>query len=551
MNLFESVMNTFGFELKKTQPKGALESIEINKEDGAAEIMSAGGVMGFSTNIYQLPTNEIEQLRTYRALAKTSDVDRVLNEIRNEIYIFDVPDKKAIDINIRNSEKYKISASMVKKIKDEFDNVYNIMNFQKYGLEYFDSFYVDGRIFLQKIVDSSNLKKGIQKIINIDSMKMRRLVEYPPPSKEGVFDLNKINPYYIFSDTNNLFESTLNMARVMKLTNDTVAYADSGIYDEKTGAPLSHLWKSIVPYNNMRMMEEALLIYRVVRSPERRVFYINVGNLSKPKAEQYIKDLMNRFKNKLIYDSTTGSIVDRKHIMSMVEDYWLPRRDDGKGTEIQTLPGASSLGTIEDVDLFRKKFAESTNIPPSRLRDDTSSMIFGRTADISRDEYRFRKYLDRVRNRFVVIFEDLLKTQLLLKNIIVDTDWKDIKNCIEWIYAEDNNFVEWKESEVLNNRLETLSRADQFVGRYFTREWVLKNVMKMDDDTIKSILDDVAKQADTENEQSEPTPFEGGRLSDESDQDDSQEQESSVEKESSVEQKTIRKEISNGTTNDV
>lgn len=950
MNLFESVMTSFGFELKKNQPKGTLETVEIVREDGSAEIFSEGGVLGFSANLYQIPTNEAELIRTYRSLAKTSDVDRILNEVRNEIFIFDVPDKKAIDINIKTTEKTKISPALIKKIKDEFDNIYNILDFQKKGLEYLDSFYIDGRIYLQKIVESNNIKKGIQKIVKIDALKMRKMVKYPEPNKQGVFDSNKIEHFFIFSDTIDLYNSSLQLSRVMQMSNDSVSYADSGIYDEITGAPLSYLWKSIVPYNNMKMMEEALLIYRVVRSPERRVFYINVGNLSKPKAEQYIKDLMNRFKNKLVYDSKTGSIVDRKHVMSMVEDYWLPRRDDGKGTEIQTLPGAclsldtkiplldgrvisireiekeindnkelwayscnpttggfapgiitwagttrknetvmeiildndekiictldhkfplkngikteakdlqigdnlyplytkkqklggnntyiqlfendskkwefvhrlvskkhpriakysgepqrtvihhedfnrynnnpnnllimessdhiqlhkdygftleqcikgglatakkrkqdleyskkmldifyekclpsfhtkeswekisksltgkkktqehieklisclkrgnktfidklkndidfyktwnqncinawtndrrdaaskrmsernkttidhvknhdktriefpnindfiedikycssvsemtlkllnnsvfnnkfitlnkdktnvnfnfiltdnllrkwikmsgfanvyefrqfikyknhkiksirildekmdvgtitidgneiyhdwhtfaldagvytynSNLSSIDDVELFRKKFAESTNIPTSRLRDDAGPMVFGRTADISRDEYRFRKYLDRIRNRFVVIFEDLLRTQLLLKNIIVDSDWRDIKNSIEWIYAEDNNFVEWKESEVLNNRLETLGRADAFVGRYFTREWVLKTIMKMDDDTIKTMLKGADEQASKQRDQeAELEPREPGISTDDND----------------------------------
>jgi len=280
----------------------------------------------------------------------------------------------------------------------------------------------------------------------------------------------------------------------MVINKDAIAYSDSGIYDYNTGAALSYLWKMIVPYNNMRMMEEALLVYRVVRSPERRAFYISVGNLSKPKAEQYIKELMAKFKNKLVYDARTGTIVDRKNVMSMVEDYWLPRRDDGKGTEIQTLPGATNLGTIDDVDLFRKKFLESSNIPAGRFKDETASFVFGRSVEISRDEYRFKKFLDRLRNRFVLVFEDLLRTQLILKNIIVDSDWEDIKKYMFWVFNEDNNFVQWKEAEILNSRLESLGAIDPFVGKYFNRMWVMKNVMRMGEDEAQSLMDEADKE---------------------------------------------------------
>jgi hypothetical protein len=280
----------------------------------------------------------------------------------------------------------------------------------------------------------------------------------------------------------------------MVINKDAIAYSDSGIYDFNTGAALSYLWKTIVPYNNMRMMEEALLVYRVVRSPERRAFYISVGNLSKPKAEQYIKELMAKFKNKLVYDARTGTIVDRKNVMSMVEDYWLPRRDDGKGTEIQTLPGATNLGTIDDVDLFRKKFLESSNIPIGRFKDETATFVFGRSTETSRDEFRFKKFLDRLRNRFTLVLEDILKTQLILKNIIVDTDWEDVKKSMYWVFAEDNNFVQWKEAEVLNSRLESVASIDPFVGKYFTRMWVMKNVMRMGDDEAQKLIEEADEE---------------------------------------------------------
>jgi hypothetical protein len=494
--LFEEIYRTFGLELKTPKPKGSLESIDIDHEDGATEVMAsaAGGIVGLSFDMFQIPTNEVELIKTYRTLSLTSDVDRILTEIRNEIFVFDEFGKKAIDIEF-NSENKKplISKSVMEKIKVEYDVIYNILDFQKKGLELFDRWYIDGRIFLHKIVDKDNLKDGIQKIIYIDPLKIKRVVEYPQTDQNGIYDLNKIKTYYVFSDIANVF-STTKLSRFMVINKDAIAYSDSGIYDFNTGAALSYLWKTIVPYNNMRMMEEALLVYRVVRSPERRAFYISVGNLSKPKAEQYIKELMAKFKNKLVYDARTGTIVDRKNVMSMVEDYWLPRRDDGKGTEIQTLPGATNLGTIDDVDLFRKKFLESSNIPIGRFKDETATFVFGRSTETSRDEFRFKKFLDRLRNRFTLVLEDILKTQLILKNIIVDTDWEDVKKSMYWVFAEDNNFVQWKEAEVLNSRLESVASIDPFVGKYFTRMWVMKNVMRMGDDEAQKLIEEADEE---------------------------------------------------------
>jgi len=512
MNLFEMISRTFGFNLKSDTPKSNLEAIDIDHEDGSTEVIGPyGGIMSLTSNTYQLPVSEVEQIKTYRTLALTSDVDKILNEIRNEIFIFDVPDKKAIDLSFDETNEQKLlSKATLKKIKAEYDILYEILDFQRKGLEYFDRWYIDGRIFLHKIVNADKLKDGIQKIIRIDPLKIRRIVEYPQPNSDGVYDLNKTKTYYVFSDVGDVFSDN-RTARYMIISKDAMAYCDSGIYDYAKGTALSNLWKMVVPYNNMKMMEEALLIYRVVRSPERRAFYISTGNLSKPKAEQYIKELMSRFKNKLVYDSSTGTVVDRKNVMSMVEDYWLPRREDGKGTEIQSLPGASNLGTIDDVELFRKKFLDASNIPASRFKDEASSFTFGRTSEISRDEYRFKKFLDRLRNRFVMIFEDLLRTQLILKNIITESDWEAIKRSIVWVYAEDNNFVQWKESEVLNSKIESMVAIDQLVGKYFDREWALRNVMKMTDkQEVDDLLAAASKDAKILNPPEEPEPGDTG-----------------------------------------
>jgi len=501
MNLFETLKQFYYFKKEKKQP--VLQSIDTEHEKGATEVFSDyGGIISQNSEYFKLPTSEITLIKTYRSLSKTSDVDLALNEIRNEIFIFDVPGKKAIEISFDDTKENKLSVGLIKKIREEYNTVYNLLDFDRKGLEYFDSWYIDGRLFLHKIIEKNKPKNGIQKIIQISPFKIRRIVEYPNTDEEGVYDLNKIKIYYLFSDindvyNNNRYYNNQNRLNYMVLSKEVITYIDSGIYDEETGAPLSHLWKTIIPYNNMKMMEEALLIYRVVRSPERRVFYIDIGNLSKAKAEQYMQNLMNRFKNKLIYDQTTGRMVDQKHIMSMAEDYWLPRGINGKGTEIQSLPGATNLGSVEDVELFRKRFYDSTNVVASRFQDDNQPTFqFGRTSDISRDEYRFKKMLSRLRNRFIMLFEDLLKTQLILKNIITENDWDTIKKSIVWQFTEDNNFVEWKETEILNNRLDSLNNADNYVGKYWDKVWVLKNIMKMSDDEIKKLLEDSKKDAE-------------------------------------------------------
>lgn len=499
-------LENIGFEFKDINLKRELLSVELEKDIGSSEISSnQTGIVSLAQDLFSVPTNEADLIKTYRSMALSADVDRILNEIRNEIFVFDVPGTKAIDISFDETKKKdsKLSNSLLEKIRAEYNTIYNVLDFQRKGLEYFDRFFIDGRIFLQKIVDSKKEKDGIKKIIIVDSLKIRKVMKYPSPDKStGLYDLSCVEESYIYSDSGSFSSHTT--SRVISMSKDIIAYADSGVYDVTNNLVLSELWKMIIPYNNMKMMEEALLIYRVVRSPERRVFYVNVGSLSKPKAEQYMQELMNKFKNKLVYNAQTGSIVDRKNVLSMVEDYWMPRRDDGKGTEVQSLPGASSIGSVEDVDLFRKKFLEASNIPPSRFRDDAGSLVFGRTTEIARDEYRFKKFRDRVRNRFIVLFEDILRTQLLLRKVISEEDWDRVRESIQWIYAEDNNFVQWKQAEILNSQIETLAAIDTLVGKYFSKKWALKNVMNKSDEIVDLMIEDANNETQANEETAIP-----------------------------------------------
>lgn len=503
MGLFNN-LSFFGYQLvkdsEKTDSKKKVETFDIEK-DTSAEVIEQnhmGGAYAYTYESVTTPTTEIESIRTYRNISKNADVDLVLNEIRNEVFIFDVPGKKAVDVGFNSTNKV-IPDAIQKKVHAEFDNIYSMMKFREKGLDYFNHWYVDGKIYFHKVVDNNDKKSGIKQIVRIDPLKMKRIREVPRRDEKGIFDLSKIAEYFIYAEnpgtTSNSSSPTTTTG--LKILKDAVTYCDSGILED--GKVQGYLHKAIVPFNNLKMLEESLLIYRVSRAPERRIIYVDVGNLPKNKAEQYVRDLMNKFRNKLVYDSKTGGLADKKNVLSMMEDYWLPRRD-GKSTEITTLPGGENLGIIADVEYFANKLADSLNVPSSRFTQQAPSFVFGKGTEINRDEYRFKKFLDRLRNQFVSIFEDILKTQLLLKNIITEDDWADLKDEIIWSYAEDNNFVEFKEAEILNNKISTLATIDPYVGKYVSREWVMQNIMKMTDEELADMDEQIDKEREKNQE---------------------------------------------------
>jgi hypothetical protein len=505
-------MNIFGYTITKDQKAGKLDTFQI-ETDSAAEVLgvNTAGVMLYSYDLVTVPENEAELIRTYRRIAMSPEIDMALGEIKNEVFIFDVPGRRAVDIGFTSDSK--LSESVKKKISEEFINIYNIVDFNNVGISLFMDWYIDGKMFLHKVIDTSKPKEGIKKVIPIDPLKIKKVREIPKPDKNGIYNVADVVEYYVFVDTpGGISKASLSeINRGLKIQPDAISYSDSGIYDKNANCVLSYLHKAIVPFNNLRLMEDSLIIYRVSRAPERRVIYVDVGNLPKNKAEQYVRDLMNRFKNKLVYDSKTGSVVDRKNVLSMIEDYWLPRREGGRGTEISTLPGGENLGIVDDVNYFKTKLYQSLNVPISRFQTDSSpTFVFGKGVEINRDEYRFKKFIDRLRQRFMLLFEDLLRTQLLLKKVITEQDWETIRRCIQWNFAEDNNFVEYKESEILNNRIQTLTSIDPFVGKYFTREWVMKNVLRMNDEEIRKIEQEYPENSEkgAENElQGEPSQF--------------------------------------------
>lgn len=501
-------MDIFGYELKKKK-SNPLETFQIEREDIASDatIISDGGIDQGGMSVYSydatsVPSDEIELITTYRTISLSSEIDEALQEIRNEVFIFDVPGKRAFDIDFKD-EPTAPSSSIKKKITEEFKTLYNMVDFDSKGIRYFDDWYIDSKLILHKIIDGKNPTQGIQKVVAIDPLRIRRIKYLPKADANGVYDISKVQEWYIYSNSfaKNILPGTITAIEYgseisgLKIRPDAICYSDSGLINRATGKTIGYLNKSIVPYNNMRMMEDAMLIFRVVRAPQRRAIYIDVAGMQKNKAEQYMKDMMSRFKNKMVYDSKTGQLADRRNVMSMLEDYWLPRRDGGKGTEIQSIDGQSSQDIMEEVEYYRDKLWRSLNVPRSRFgQDDAPSFPFGKGIEIQRDEYRFRKFLDKIRARYLMFMKDLLKTQLLLKKIIAPEDWDSINKSIVWTFTEDNAFVEYKESEILNNRLVTLNQIQPYIGKFFSQEWIKRTVLRQSEQEIE----DMKTQMDSE-----------------------------------------------------
>jgi hypothetical protein len=362
------------------------------------------------------------------------------------------------------------------------------------GHDMFKRWYIDGRMYHHLVVDEKNLKAGIQEIRPIDAAKVRKVkqIQKKKDQQTGASIIEKVDEFYIFQDKPGQTNTGV------KLSADSVSYVTSGLLDENRQKVVSHLQKALKPINQLRMMEDSLVIYRLARAPERRIFYIDVGNLPKGKAEEYMKNIMAKYRNKLVYDAQTGAIRDDRKHMSMLEDFWLPRREGGRGTEITTLAGGENLGQIEDVIYFQKRLYRSLNVPINRLEQEAQFSL-GRSTEISRDELSFQKFIDRLRSKFNHLFYNILKKQLILKQIITEDDWNEWKNDIIVDYARDNHFTELKNNELLMGRLQLMDEIQQYVGTYFSREWVMKNVLHMDDDNIKQMK----QQMDTEGRQGE------------------------------------------------
>jgi len=484
----------FGFEIKRANnedPVKAPSIVPARDEDGAGYVTVSGSHYG--QYISQDGTDAKDNhalIMKYRGVAMHPEVDMAIEDIVNEAI---VGGEEPISIDMDN---LKVSESVKNKIRNEFDTVLNKMNFKELGHDIFRRWYVDGRLYHHLVVDESNTKQGIVDIRPIDAARIRKVkqVKKEKDPKTGANIIKKVDEYFIYQ------EKPGAQAAGVKLSLDSVSYITSGLLDEKRQKVLSYLHKALKPINQLRMMEDSLVIYRLARAPERRIFYIDVGNLPRGKAEQYMKDIMTRYRNKLVYDAQTGEIKDDRKHQSLLEDFWLPRREGGKGTEISTLPGGDNLGQIEDILYFQKKVYRSLNVPLNRLEQEQQFSL-GRATEISRDELKFQKYIDRLRTRFGYVFLGMLKTQLILKGIIADNDWQNMRNHIVVQFARDNHFTELKNSELLRERLQTLNDVQAFVGEYFSKEWVMKNVLHFTDDDIDNMgLDKNSEQPETGDE---------------------------------------------------
>jgi len=477
----------FGFEITRAKDNKAIKSIVPPRDDDGAGYVtatSAGTHYGHYINMDGDDSKDNAQLiLKYRGSANQPEADAAIEDIVNEA-ITAAENKPSIALNLDN---VPVSASVKKTMFEEFENIFNMLNFKELGHDIFRRWYIDGRIYHHLIVDENNPSAGIQEIRYIDTVKIRKVkqVKKKKDPVSGATLVDKINEFYIYQ------EKPGSQASGVKLTLDSVSYCTSGLLDEHRKKVISYLHKALKPITQLRMMEDSLVIYRLARAPERRMFYIDVGNLPRGKAEQYMKDIMAKYRNKLVYDAKTGEIRDDRKHMSMLEDFWLPRREGGRGTEISTLPGGENLGQIEDIIYFQKRLYRSLNVPMNRLEQEQQFSL-GRATEISRDELKFQKFIDRLRNKFGNLFYDILKKQLILKNVITEDDWNSWKNKVTVDFLRDNHFAELKEAELLREKIQSLDQIANYVGEYFSKEWVQKNVLLFDDETIDNMNKQIA-----------------------------------------------------------
>ena len=477
----------FGFTIsrdKLEQEKSVQQSFSPpTSEDGALTIQSAA-YYGTYVDLDGTAKNEVELISRYREMAMQPEIESAIDDIVNEAIVED-DDGNITQIvldNLDQPEKIK------KAIKAEFRTILNLLNYGNMAQDIFRRYYIDGRMYYHIIINKDNPVEGIKELRYIDPRKLRKVreVKKTKDDRTGVDIVNTVNEYYIYNDKV-VSGSTSNYGPVgVRITTDSIISVVSGLMDSRRAVVLSYLHKAIKPLNQLRMIEDATVIYRISRAPERRIFYIDVGNLPKLKAEQYLRDIMVKYKNKLVYDANTGEVRDDRKFLSMMEDFWLPRREGGKGTEISTLPGGQNLGELEDVKYFQKKLYGALSVPVSRL-EPNQSFSLGRTTEITRDEIKFSKFVGRLRNKFSDLFNQALRVQCVLKGICTVEEFDSFKQYIHYNFIQDNNFEELKEAELMTNRLTLLGAVDPYTGRYFSQAWIQRNVLRLTDDEIKEM----------------------------------------------------------------
>jgi len=479
---------------KPEQASFALPSATI--DDGAVTV-TQNAYYGTYVDLEGSVRNEIELITRYREMSNHPECQMAIDEIVNEAITHD-DQGKVVDIVLDN---LKQPETIKKKIIEEFNNVLKMLNFSNLADDVFKRWYIDGRVFYHIVVNDKNPKEGIQELRYIDPRKIRKVREIKKDRdpKTGAMVVVSVAEYYVYNDRGTTTQTfTSNVGQGIRIAPDAIINVNSGLMDAKNTFVISYLHKAIKPLNQLRMIEDAIVIYRISRAPERRIFYIDVGNLPRGKAEQYLRDIMIKYRNKLVYDANTGEIRDERKHMSMLEDFWLPRREGGKGTEITTLPAGQNLGELEDVKYFQKKLLQSLNVPYSRLESQEGGLAgLGRSQEVTRDELKFAKFVVRLRNKFSQIFDEALKVQLVLKGICTREEWDAFKEDIYYDFRKDNNFTELREAELLQNRLQMVSQVDPFVGRYFSNNYVMNKILMMTDEEIEAMQEQIQKEKDT------------------------------------------------------
>ena len=482
----------FGFQItrvKKTEdPK---QSFTTTQADDGTQTVAAGGYFGQYLDMEGTAKSEADLIRRYREISLHPECDMAVEDIVNEAVVANEL-KESVRVDTENLPYGK---DIRRRIEDEFSDILKLMNFNTKGHDIFRRWYVDGRIYYQKIIDRNSPTLGITELKYIDPRKIKKIREVRKTRPEGAKNLEIVDEfveYYLFNEKG---VSGTTSGGGVKIAPDTIAFCPSGLVDQQKNIVMSYLHKAIKPVNQLRMIEDAVVIYRIARAPERRIFKIDVGNLPKVKAEQYLRDVMARYRNKLVYDASTGEIRDDRNYMSMLEDFWLPSREGGRGTDISTLPGGQNLGEIADIEYFQKKLYRSLNVPVSRL-ESTQGFNLGRASEITRDELKFTKFVQRLRKKFTELFNDLLKTQLILKKVISEEDWHTISHNLQYDFLQDGHFAELKQSEMMRERIQLVNEMRDMVGKYFSVEYMRKNVLKQSESEIAEMDKQIKQEID-------------------------------------------------------
>ena len=497
----------FGFSIEDTEKKSPsiVSPVPPSNEDGVDNYI-ASGFYGQYVDIEGVYRNENDLIRRYREMAVHPECDGAIEDVVNEAIVSDLYDSP-IEIELSN---VNASDKLKKAIRNEFKYIKEILDFDRKSHEIFRNWYIDGRLYYLKVIDMKKPQEGIKELRYIDPLKMRYVRQEKKNDRNTVASINlrtggnnekvispEIEEFFMYTPGAKYPTQTLTGSQsaksAIKIAKDSVVYCSSGLVDRNKGTVLSYLHKAIKALNQLRMIEDSLVIYRLSRAPERRIFYIDVGNLPKVKAEQYLKEVMSRYRNKLVYNAATGEVRDDRKFMSMMEDFWLPRREGGRGTEITTLPGGQNLGELSDIEYFQKKLYRALNVPESRIASD-GGFNLGRSSEILRDELKFSKFVGRLRKRFAQMFNDMLKTQLILKNIVTPEDWEKLSDHIQYDFLYDNQFAELKESEMLSERLNILATIEPFIGKYYSNEYVRRKVLRQTDAEMIEIDEQIEQE---------------------------------------------------------